>query len=237
MTKESNQSHWIPLSDLMTGMMLVFMLIAIIFMVRVQQVATDLRDVKGQIYTALDKEFSNDLKKWDAEIRSDLTFRFKNPETLFATGKEKLSPKFEEILENFFPRYLKVVTDPRFDSSIKEILIEGHTSTTYSVIDPQYTKMKSSDEAKRYLSNMDLAQDRANATNIFLYKIVSEKDELIHHEQFMMKKIHLHDVASSYPIKNNDGLVGEQKSQRVDFRIVTNSDERLEEIATSLTSK
>ena len=76
MSSESNQSHWIPMSDLMTGMMLVFMIIAIIYMVRVQQVATDLQDTKGKIYQALDKEFSKDLKKWDAEILSNLTIRF-----------------------------------------------------------------------------------------------------------------------------------------------------------------
>ena len=78
---ENNQSHWIPLSDLMTGMMLVFMLIAIVYMVRVQRVATDLRDIKGQIYTALDKEFSKDLKSWNAEITPGFTSQVTDPES------------------------------------------------------------------------------------------------------------------------------------------------------------
>ena len=120
MTKlsNSNQSHWIPLSDLMTGMMLVFMMIALIYMVRVQQVATDLRDTKGEIYHALEKEFSKDLKKWDAEILPNLTIRFKNPNSLFEKGDSNLKTQFKEILDDFIPRYLRIIKDKKYDEII-----------------------------------------------------------------------------------------------------------------------
>jgi hypothetical protein len=33
----SQEDHWIPLSDLMTGMMMIFMLVAIIFMIQLKR--------------------------------------------------------------------------------------------------------------------------------------------------------------------------------------------------------
>ena len=38
--EHSNQSHWIPLADLMTGLMMVFMLLTAAFMLRVEQTTT-----------------------------------------------------------------------------------------------------------------------------------------------------------------------------------------------------
>ncbi len=40
MQVESNQSHWIPLADLMTGLMMIFWLITAAFMLRVEQTTT-----------------------------------------------------------------------------------------------------------------------------------------------------------------------------------------------------
>jgi len=234
-SSESNQTHWIPLSDLMTGMMLVFMLIAIVYMIRVQQVATDLRDVKGQIYTALDKEFGKDLKKWDAEILPNLTFRFKNPDALFPKGKQELTSNFKNVLDDFFPRYLKIIEDPKFEPTIKEVLIEGHTDQDFDKLDDEDVKKMNVDgEIKRYMNNMSLSQGRTWFTLAYLFEItpnISDKTTLI-------KKVHLHDVSSANPIYKEDGVtVDPEKSRRVEFKVITNSDERLEEIATALTTK
>jgi hypothetical protein len=39
------EEHWIPLSDLMAGLMMIFMLIAIIFMVKVESDAKKVKDI------------------------------------------------------------------------------------------------------------------------------------------------------------------------------------------------
>jgi hypothetical protein len=41
-----SEDHWIPLSDLMTGLMMVFMLIAIMFMTQVQAEAQKTEELK-----------------------------------------------------------------------------------------------------------------------------------------------------------------------------------------------
>jgi outer membrane protein OmpA-like peptidoglycan-associated protein len=231
---ENNQSHWIPLSDLMTGLMMVFMLIAIVFMIRVEQTTTlvvqELEQTKKELLMALQVEFKNDLKKWDAEILGDMTIRFKNPQNLFKKGEGKLTDGFKETLKEFFPRYMKLITSEKYASSIKEVFIEGHTSPGYDEIDPQYTKMSVSEKVKRYLSNMDVAQDRTSYTNQFLYEI----PECDQYHEIMIAKVHLHDVSSSYPVRKLDGTIDDDLSQRVEFKIVTNADERMKSIAESL---
>ena len=99
---ESSNSHWIPLSDLMMGLMMVFLLLATMYMLRVEQTTTlivrEYEITKNNLNRALQKEFDENFKEWDAELLGDMTIRFKNPEVLFATGSDKLRSKFKEIL-------------------------------------------------------------------------------------------------------------------------------------------
>jgi len=219
----------------MTGMMLVFMLLAVVYMVQVQQVATDLRDTKGKIYTALEKEFGRDLKKWDAEILPNLTIRFKNPEALFEVGKEEPKPKFVEILNDFVPRYLEIVERQEFKSSIKEVLIEGHTSPEFGKNkDVDIDKLSLSESQRVHLNNIGLSQDRAWWILAKFLEITKSTAQ----ESLVFKKIHLHELGSADPIFRSDGVsVDEQASRRVEFKIVTNAEERLEEIAAKLSGK
>ena len=219
----------------MTGMMLVFMMIALIYMVRVQQVATDLRDTKGEIYHALEKEFSKDLKKWDAEILPNLTIRFKNPNSLFEKGDSNLKTQFKEILDDFIPRYLRIIKDKKYDETIKEILIEGHTDADFEVLDfEDAKKLKVDLNIKRYMNNMWVSNERTWNTLSYIFEMYSD-DTLI--QEYIMKKIHPHELSSSMPIYDLNGLIDKQSSRRVEFKIITNAEERLEEIAEKLTTK
>jgi len=120
---------WLSISDMMSGLMLVFLFISIGYMIEVEQEKEKIRNIavaynesKIALNRALKEEFSQDLKKWNAEILDNNTFRFKSPETLFETGKSEIREKFKSILDDFFPRYIKVLTDKRFKSEIDEIL-------------------------------------------------------------------------------------------------------------------
>ena len=71
------EDHWVPLSDLMTGLMMIFLLVAIVFMLqvkrneariveaqnRVRDIATRYTDLRGQLYQELSSEFKDDLAK------------------------------------------------------------------------------------------------------------------------------------------------------------------------------
>ncbi len=239
------EEHWIPLSDLMTGLMMMFMLIAVLFMVKVngdkerlnqlveqtkkqanllesqalqmKNVVRDFDALREHLYEALNAEFRDDLPKWGAELDHDLTVRFKEPDVLFGTGDAKLKPKFLEILDNFFPRYVRLLTRPEYRSAIDEVRIEGHTSSIWNAT-------TTGDQA--YFKNMDLSQQRTRSTLehvLLLQGVQSQKVWLTGH-------LTANGLSSSRLRLNADGSENQVFSQRVEFRVRMNSDAKLAQI-------
>ncbi|MCS5711961.1 OmpA family protein [Candidatus Berkiella aquae] len=217
-----NQSYWIPLSDLMTGLMMVFMLIAVTFMLRVEQTTTlvvkEYEETKNDLAQALQKEFAKDLKQWNAELLGDMTIRFDDPDVLFDTGSYEVKPAFKEILKDFIPRYIALTSSKKYRSSIKEIRIEGHTSKKWS---------SGQDKKTAYIKNMRLSQERAQSMLEYILSLPS----LVKHEEWMQKHFTSSGFSSSRPILNDNKSVNDDRSQRVEFVIVTNAESRMDEIA------
>lgn len=75
---EDSTEHWISTSDLMTGLMMVFMFVSIAFMrhinaehEQVKNIAVTYESTQHAIYVALMDEFKEDLSKWNAVINLD----------------------------------------------------------------------------------------------------------------------------------------------------------------------
>jgi len=67
------------------------------------------------LYEDLRKGFSADLPRWNAQlIKADLTLRFSDPDILFAQGSSELKPAFRDILNDFFPRYVRILMSPKY---------------------------------------------------------------------------------------------------------------------------
>ena len=222
---ESSNSHWIPLSDLMMGLMMVFLLLATMYMLRVEQTTTlivrEYEITRNNLHRALQKEFAENFKQWDAELLGDMTIRFKNPDVLFSTGSDKLRSEFKQILMDFTPRYIKILTSNQFKKSIKEIRIEGHTSTFWK---------NASSSLDGYFKNMALSQSRTRTTLKYVFLVPQIKT----HEEWLKTRLTANGLSSSRPIMGKNLNVDEKASQRVEFRIVTNADERLATIAKSI---
>jgi outer membrane protein OmpA-like peptidoglycan-associated protein len=233
----AKEEHWIPLSDLMTGLMMMFMLVAIVFMVkvegeavvtkelkakaeeqarRIQRIAVLYDDMRNDLFRSLLLEFKGDLEKWRADIDSDLTIRFREPEVLFDSGKSDLKPKFIEILNDFFPRYVKILGLPQYRDSIEEVRIEGHTSS--------YWMGLSSDQA--YFKNMELSQARTRST----LEYVLTNTRVFGFERWIKSLLTANGLSSSKPRFNADMTENPIASQRVEFRVRTNADVRMAEI-------
>ncbi|BFU59313.1 MULTISPECIES: OmpA family protein [Rodentibacter] len=220
--KNDDDSQWLPISDLMSGLMILFLFIAISFMRNIQmekqkieEVALTYQQNQVAIYETLINEFKDDLISWNAEIDQDLTFVFKSPDVLFNIGKSDLNTKYRKILSDFFPRYLNAIQP--YLGSINEIRIEGHTSS-------HWNKLVSDDEA--YFLNMALSQERTRSVLKYVYEL-----ESIGFKQRNWIKSHLAAVglSSSKTIIEN-GLENEEKSRRVSFRIITNADIQIKKI-------
>ena len=62
---------WMSVSDLMTGLMVIFLFVAIAYISRVQKnqsVLTDYVETKNELHNKLVKEFEGDTLKWQMTI-------------------------------------------------------------------------------------------------------------------------------------------------------------------------
>jgi outer membrane protein OmpA-like peptidoglycan-associated protein len=211
-----SESQWLSVSDLMAGLMMVFLFISIVLMRnamiekdKIKQIAATYQDTKVKIHDALIAEFKEDLETWGAEInQKDLSFNFKSPEVLFATGQIQLKPRFKEILSNFFPRYMAVIEEYR--DTIEEIRIEGHTSSNWD-------RVSTEDEA--YSLNMNLSQGRTRSVLAFLYELKTSEPK----RDWIKQKVAAVGYSSSKRIIEN-GKENAKQSRRVTFKLVSNSE-------------
>lgn len=203
--------------DLMAGLLFIFILLLMEALLQVQEKAE--RDeeivkrydqIKTQLYIDLEKEFKDDLKVWNAVIDStNLSIRFQEPSTLFGYDQAILQTKFQDILKDFFPRYLKLISSEQYKDNIEEIRIEGHTDSQGS-----------------YEYNMKLSQDRTRSVLSFCLLMVPPSEK-----EWTIARITANGLSSSHLIYNSDGTENRELSRRVEFRIRTNAEKQLEEIA------
>ena len=95
---------WMSVSDLMTGLMIIFLFVAVAYMIQVQDnqsVLTEYVETKQHLHDRLVNEFKGDTAKWKMVVGRDLSMKFREPEVLFKQGSGELQPKFKEILNEF----------------------------------------------------------------------------------------------------------------------------------------
>lgn len=222
--------EWISISDMMSGLMMVFLFIAIAFMVQIQdeqeavkEIAMTYRESQQSLNLDLKKEFNKDLKKWGAEITKDNIFRFNSPEVLFSSGSSNISYEFKTILNDFFPRYIKLLSTKKYKEEIDEIRIEGHTSNGWSGVKSKQII---------YLKNMRLSQDRANNVLKFCYTI---KNSTIQENRVWLEShFRANGMAFSKLILKDNRKQDYQKSRRVEFKVLTKAQEKIYKIVEQL---
>src|SRR3989344_6468990 len=120
MTHQSSETHWVSLSDMMTGLMMVFLFISILFMHQWQKEFVSYQNNKNSLYKELNNQFKEKYKEWDMILEKDLTIKFTNPEVLFDYRSAEITPKFSMILSEFIPQYLAIITKEKYKDSISE---------------------------------------------------------------------------------------------------------------------
>lgn len=219
---------WMSVSDLMTGLMIIFLFVAVAYMIQVQDnqsVLTEYVETKQHLHDRLVNEFKGDTAKWKMVIGRDLSMKFREPEVLFALGSDELQPKFMEILDEFIPRYLDILLTDSLRNRIREIRIEGHTD------DLRMVKFGSDP----YLSNVLLSQKRAYNVLSYIRNIESFESYTAEQRKLLdfwftangLSYGKALDSKGRYAALSNDSI-DRAKSRRVEFRIVTTGEEVLE---------
>ena len=219
---------WMSVSDLMTGLMVIFLFIAIAYISRVQSnqtVLTDYVETKQKLHEKLVKEFEGDTLKWQMAIGKDLSMKFNNPTVLFKQGSWELTPQFQAILDDFLPRYFEILLNDSLRNNIKEIRIEGHTD---SVPMPQL-------DSDPYIANVILSQRRSLSVlryfrSMPIFQQYSPEQQKLLEYWFTSNGLSYGkslDEDGNYTIATRKAI-DLQRSRRVEFRIVTTGDEILE---------
>lgn len=216
-------------SDLMTGLMVIFLFIAVAYMSRVEQnqsVLTDYIDTKQQLHSRLVAEFAGDTLRWKMAIGRDLTMKFNDPTVLFTTGSWHLTPEFRQILDDFLPRYFSILLSDSLRKDIREVRIEGHTDDVpYPSLDPD-----------PYIANVVLSQRRALSVmryfrhmKCFAKYSPEERRQLEY--WFTCNGLSYGkslDAEGRFTL-HSARKIDRELSRRVEFRIVTNGDQVLEQ--------
>lgn len=229
----NKDNFWIPYADLMTVLMVVFLFISIAYMGLVQfqkkeqdKIFEEYKASKESLYNDLNEEFSDDFKKWNLELDKDLTIKFTNPEVLFESGKSDITPKFQSILKEFFPKYLSIILQDKYKDKIAEIRIEGHTDNAaiYATQDA-------------YIDNVKLSQDRSRNVLFFLRQLKFYKNLDYQKEKMLQFWITANGLSYGRTLDDNKNLtytsnkpINKKNSRRVEFKIVTSSEKLVDKV-------
>lgn len=221
-------SYWIPLADLMTVLMVIFLFMAISYMVVIKKKQDNQNKIFEEyektnigLFNELDSTFRKDAQRWNLKLDKDLSIKFTNPQVLFDEGSSDIKPEFKTILAEFLPKYLGVVMQDKYKDKIAEIRIEGHTNTKpiNRTADP-------------YIDNMELSQNRAR--NVLAYLRTQDCFTTLGNDKQSRLQYWLTANGLSFgrTVDATDSLsfyssnpIDPDKSRRVEFRIVTTSDE------------
>lgn len=218
--QKKGTSFDLSISDLMAALCCIFILFLIFVIHKLNEerkefeikngVATEFRLKQKELYNAIYEEFCEDLPNWEAEIElenGNILVKFTKDSMMFEPDKAKLKEGFMVVLDNFFPRLVKILDDSRFKSDIQEIRIEGHTA-----INNKQTRKED------YESGMKLSQERTREVLYYCLGTIPEtRDEL-------QKSI----IAIGY--SNSIPAADDTKTRRVEFSIRTRAENVIESI-------
>lgn len=151
MPKKSTQEEsgaWLTLSDMMTVLMVIFLIISITVSIRLEKFQGVLGNIANEeelLCKLLAKNLDEHFSEEDISIEcTPIRIIFTHPDYKFAKNSSDLSPSFKSALEIFFPVYMNTLEKSDLKKYIDEVRIEGHT-----------------DSDGGYIYNMELSQDRS----------------------------------------------------------------------------
>ena len=194
----------------MTGLMIIFLFVCLGFMYTLNHNRQQYNIVHDQIYEDLNTEFKPDeVARWGAKIDKDtLTVTFIEPTVFFEKGDTTVNEHFQEVLADFFPRYVKVLQ--KYSDDIVEVRIEGNASREWDG-DP--------DSTEAYYSNMQLSQGRAFNVLTYVYGL----DSMSEYRPWLREKLRANGASYSKASDSNSAA-----SRSVEISIRRNAEGILE---------
>lgn len=196
---------WITMSDLLLGLMIIFLILFIMSMVGFSQAKVAEQSAQTEMAEKLAKELVNNkidvnIDKMSGQVEiSDLE--------LFDIGSAKLSAKGKAYLDKFFPIYIDTIfSNPEVSDKVENLIIEGHT-------DSQMFRGLNSADAQ-YTKNLELSSMRATEVANYVFKTNYNKK----YSKKLHKVLIVEGKSNTEPILTN-GKEDFNKSRRVELEI------------------
>ena len=230
-----DKSEWMSISNLMLGLMIIFLLIAIIMIYGIKaplivekscpKCEKNQAGIEEEIHEQLVKEFKEDYHAKRLIKIEHLTISFiqvdnittKPPTATFDTKgfmfdsqSSTIEEPYRTILDDFCPRYfgfIENISNLYSDEVRIEVHIEGHASSKYDGYG----------EIRAYMANMTLSQRRANSVLRYCLNTIKEKDQ-----EFIIKNFIASGFSSTQVMQDDDTKQEDSpRSRRVEFTIKT----------------
>ncbi|MEG2893048.1 MAG: OmpA family protein [Clostridium sp.] len=224
---KKEDSIWTSISDVMSGLMIVFLFTTVLYCLEINSITggaiekekkyndtfKSSNSQRQAMFDGLKKLFKDKEKALGITIDyATGTVKFEGDEVYFEQGKPNITPAFQAKLNQFFPDYIDYLYN-NYKDKIKEIRIEGHTSSTWGNESGQ----------SAFFKNMELSQGRTREVMNYVMNVPSVGK----YKDWLLTKVTANGLSSSRLIKDSSGKEDQVKSRRVEFRIETIYDEEL----------
>jgi outer membrane protein OmpA-like peptidoglycan-associated protein len=234
----NNESNWMSFSDIMTGLMVIFMFIAISYILQAQnrekeinKIIEEYKETQQSIYKDLDSTFTQKFKDYNLVVNPDLSIQITDANALFPAQNYdqdiNLTARFKDFLKDFTPLFYNIILKKKYRGNISEIRIEGHTAIQ---------SVRDEADKSYYQKMLILSQKRAN--KVLEFMMYQERfNELGSDEKDFLRFITTSNGLAFGKALDKNGVykyesgldINSAKSMRVEFRIVTNSQKVVEE--------
>ncbi len=194
----------LSISDLMAGLMSIFILTICYFILNFSQVTAQLtqNDIKrAELLDTIHEE----LEKNGVQVMVDEEHGIlRIPEgAMFDVGRAEVKPEGQAIILKLSQALDKTLTSERFAGSVETVFIEGHTDNV-----PINNGV--------FASNWDLSTKRAINTWLLMGQAVPNLQTLINNRSQTI--FSCSGYADTRPIADNKDAVGRQRNRRIDVR-------------------
>jgi len=201
---EAEKPFWISYADLMTALMVLFLVVMSVALLAVTKTVTEKEREEAQHNEDIEALLDRFAKVTEREEFSGITIdRLRHvidfgPRAHFAFAKSTLTPDQEKLLRRFVPAILEETNDDLGRRILKQIVVEGFT-----------------DKAGTYLSNLDLSLQRSQRVLCALFqKPSADETPLTEDELEQVRVLFLVGGYSFNAAKDTD-----EQSRRVEMRL------------------
>ncbi|SES11356.1 OmpA family protein [Salipaludibacillus aurantiacus] len=220
---EEEEGHfWPAFTDLLTIILLCFVLIFIIMMViksfqieEMKRTIDQIMGVRVNIVEDLNEEFGD--SSLGIEVDGKTGAIIFNTDILFEYDDTVLKPEAFQFLDEFVPAYLDVLLEKGYENYISEIIIEGHA-----------------DRDGGYLYNLNLSQERAFSVAEY---VLSDDFPYKNIQPALKEKLTVNGKSHSVGRTDEDGNYSAKASRRVEFKFRLKDEEILDKTRELLEGK